>query len=216
MGVFGIPVMIGPVVGPIIGGAIANQWGWRAIFVVLAICAGVSFVGLLIFLPETHLYFFFEKKIIPQIQSGGLRPPPSLKLTPEGNFRNPVPKVKGRSPCPLPITLHAHLRCSTIFILFFLLQPRYVWPWEPFKYFVHPEIIVVALSIGLCCLCMLVTLLAITDVVCNVSCYVIIAVKWLCVYVNMYRYVFICPVYSSLQNTNTHNLSLVPVVCPLE
>jgi len=48
-----IPVMLGPSLGPLLGGVIAQYLGWRAIFWFLAIFAAVVFILLVVFLPET-------------------------------------------------------------------------------------------------------------------------------------------------------------------
>lgn len=53
LGIFGVGPLTGPSLGPIIGGALAQTLGWRAIFWFLAIFGGVFSVLLVLFLPET-------------------------------------------------------------------------------------------------------------------------------------------------------------------
>lgn len=53
--------LIGPVVAPMIGGALSAALGWRATFVFLAIFCGVVSALLLIFLPETHQHLVLKR-----------------------------------------------------------------------------------------------------------------------------------------------------------
>jgi len=53
LGIFGIGPLAGPSLGPIIGGALAQNIGWRSIFWFLAIFAGIFLLFLVLFLPET-------------------------------------------------------------------------------------------------------------------------------------------------------------------
>jgi len=53
LGIFGVGPLTGPSLGPIIGGALAQSLGWRAIFWFLSIFGGVYSVFLLLLLPET-------------------------------------------------------------------------------------------------------------------------------------------------------------------
>ncbi|BFZ60270.1 hypothetical protein YB2330_001306 [Saitoella coloradoensis] len=53
MGWFNVGPMLGPCIGPVIGGALADKYGWRAIFWFLAICGGVFLAFLVGWLPET-------------------------------------------------------------------------------------------------------------------------------------------------------------------
>jgi MFS family permease len=52
MAVFGIAVMVGPVLGPVIGGALTEYLNWRYVFYVNVPFGIVAFIGSLIFLPE--------------------------------------------------------------------------------------------------------------------------------------------------------------------
>lgn len=59
-GFFFIPYSIGPVLGPLVGGPLANAFGWRSTFIFLAVYAAVSIIVTFIFIPETHQYFAKE------------------------------------------------------------------------------------------------------------------------------------------------------------
>eukprot|EP00878_Enallax_costatus_P014863 GHUV01015558.1.p1 GENE.GHUV01015558.1~~GHUV01015558.1.p1 ORF type:complete len:334 (+),score=75.71 GHUV01015558.1:1087-2088(+) len=71
-GIFMLSVLVGPVVAPMIGGALSAALGWRATFVFLAIFCGVVGSLLLIFLPETHQHLVLkrlERKDAARVQS---------------------------------------------------------------------------------------------------------------------------------------------------
>lgn len=53
MGIFQAGLLTPVAVGPIIGGALADAWGWRSIFWFLTIYGGVFLVALVLLLPET-------------------------------------------------------------------------------------------------------------------------------------------------------------------
>ncbi|KAF6517438.1 hypothetical protein HZS61_003009 [Fusarium oxysporum f. sp. conglutinans] len=53
IGLTAVPSVLGPSLGPIIGGVLAEFLGWRSIFWFLAIFAGVTIVLLALFYPET-------------------------------------------------------------------------------------------------------------------------------------------------------------------
>ncbi|OTA91156.1 hypothetical protein M434DRAFT_397414 [Hypoxylon sp. CO27-5] len=61
-----LPVTLGPSLGPVIGGAIAEYLGWRSIFYFLAICAGINLVILLFFFPETCRNVVGDGSILPR------------------------------------------------------------------------------------------------------------------------------------------------------
>lgn len=44
--------MIGPIAGPLLGGALSQGLGWRSTFVAMAVCGGAIFLSLLFFMEE--------------------------------------------------------------------------------------------------------------------------------------------------------------------
>ncbi|KAI1382308.1 major facilitator superfamily transporter [Hypoxylon crocopeplum] len=53
VGITSLPILLAPAIGPVIGGLLAQFVGWRFIFWLLAILAGVVFIIHATFLPET-------------------------------------------------------------------------------------------------------------------------------------------------------------------
>lgn len=53
VGYTSLPILLAPAIGPVIGGVLSQTVGWRFIFWILAILAGVVFVIHAFFLPET-------------------------------------------------------------------------------------------------------------------------------------------------------------------
>lgn len=53
IGITSIPTILGPSLGPVIGGALVQTLKWRSIFWFLAIYAGFTFFAVVIFMPET-------------------------------------------------------------------------------------------------------------------------------------------------------------------
>ena len=56
LGLFFLPLLVGPIVAPIVGGALAAAFSWRATFWLLVALGGVLFVVALL-LPETHPHY---------------------------------------------------------------------------------------------------------------------------------------------------------------
>ncbi|KAI1460009.1 MFS general substrate transporter [Annulohypoxylon moriforme] len=61
-----VPITLGPSLGPVIGGAIAEYLGWRSIFWFLAACAAVNLLLLLFFFPETCRKVVGDGSILPR------------------------------------------------------------------------------------------------------------------------------------------------------
>jgi len=55
MGVYYLGALVGPAVGPILGGVMTDYIGWKSIFWLLAAISLISFVLIYIFLPETKI-----------------------------------------------------------------------------------------------------------------------------------------------------------------
>ncbi|KAK0718577.1 major facilitator superfamily domain-containing protein [Lasiosphaeria miniovina] len=53
IGITVLPIVVGPSLGPVLGGVIAQYLGWRWIFYMLAIAAGVTLTAMAFFFPET-------------------------------------------------------------------------------------------------------------------------------------------------------------------
>lgn len=53
LGLFYLGPLLGPFISPIIGGAVATAWGWRATFWVMVIVCGINVVSIIFLLPET-------------------------------------------------------------------------------------------------------------------------------------------------------------------
>lgn len=53
LGIFYLGPLLGPFLSPIIGGAVAQAWGWRATMWVMVIFCGVNVVLVMLLLPET-------------------------------------------------------------------------------------------------------------------------------------------------------------------
>lgn len=61
LGLFNIPMFVGPILGPVVGGALAQQWGWRSTFLLLIVVAALIFFAILFFLPETHHWYALRR-----------------------------------------------------------------------------------------------------------------------------------------------------------
>jgi MFS transporter, DHA2 family, multidrug resistance protein len=55
MAIFGVSVMVGPVLGPVIGGWLTDQFSWRWVFYINVPLGALAFVGILYFMRETKL-----------------------------------------------------------------------------------------------------------------------------------------------------------------
>ncbi len=53
MGLFGVAVMVGPILGPVIGGWLTESYSWRYVFYINLPIGILTFIGMATFLPET-------------------------------------------------------------------------------------------------------------------------------------------------------------------
>src|SRR6266436_1036916 len=53
MALFGVSVMVGPVLGPVIGGYLTDQFSWRWVFYINVPIGALAFAGISIFMTET-------------------------------------------------------------------------------------------------------------------------------------------------------------------
>ncbi|GAA5917312.1 hypothetical protein JCM6882_008968 [Rhodosporidiobolus microsporus] len=53
MGIYSLGAMLGPCIGPLAGGLLADRWDWHAIFFFLTAFSGIVFVLMVVCLPET-------------------------------------------------------------------------------------------------------------------------------------------------------------------
>ena len=60
MGTFLSPMAVGPVIAPVLGGAVGDAFGWRGTFVLLAVLTMFISVLAFIVVPESHHYFVLE------------------------------------------------------------------------------------------------------------------------------------------------------------
>eukprot|EP00877_Chromochloris_zofingiensis_P010564 jgi/Chrzof1/5761/Cz16g14250.t1 len=71
-GIFMVPLLVGPILGPLIGGGLSQALGWRSTFVALVIAAGLAFILILACYRETHQYLVLQRHISKQsIAEGG-------------------------------------------------------------------------------------------------------------------------------------------------
>ncbi|KAI2471360.1 MFS general substrate transporter [Annulohypoxylon bovei var. microspora] len=90
-----VPVTLGPSLGPVIGGAIAEFLGWRSIFWFLAGCAGVNLVILLCFFPETCRKVVGDGSILPRRRNQTV-----LQLVRNRRQKKPASDSESSTPAP--------------------------------------------------------------------------------------------------------------------
>ncbi|KAL3424650.1 MFS multidrug resistance [Phlyctema vagabunda] len=75
MGVFYLGPLMGPLLAPIIGGGLAQAWGWRSTQWFLTIYSGILFFTLMFCLPETLIVKKVPASLsLPQDEKPGIRP----------------------------------------------------------------------------------------------------------------------------------------------
>ncbi|KAL5387044.1 hypothetical protein PMIN02_008233 [Paraphaeosphaeria minitans] len=68
IGYITIPAVVGPTVGPMIGGALAEYLGWRSVFWFLTICATIYLVFYIVVVPETCREIVGDGSVIPPLE----------------------------------------------------------------------------------------------------------------------------------------------------
>jgi multidrug resistance protein len=56
MGLFLVPLLVGPIIGPLVGGVLSNFFGWRSTFISLGVLAVISISMIVLCVPETNHY----------------------------------------------------------------------------------------------------------------------------------------------------------------
>jgi MFS family permease len=106
--------LVGPIPGPILGGALSQAFSWRSTFIAIAMYAGVIILPLLAFLPETHHYRKLQKlqKADPaaaatvQEREFIFETPPVFKAP-----YYPLQVIHQELYCDAPTALYAHVTC---------------------------------------------------------------------------------------------------------
>lgn len=80
MGIFYLGPLCGPLFAPIIGGALAQGWGWRSTLWFSAIYGGITLVFIFLALPET-LYVAKESTLPPSLESEAMQEPLGQRLS---------------------------------------------------------------------------------------------------------------------------------------
>ncbi|KAI9892023.1 MAG: hypothetical protein M1814_002218 [Vezdaea aestivalis] len=89
MGIFYLGPLCGPLLAPIIGGAVAQKWGWRSTQWTLTIFGVIVLLLVLFSLPETlkkqeFIGVHFQNQNHPKSELGTVNPAPSLRGTTSG------------------------------------------------------------------------------------------------------------------------------------
>ena len=131
MGLFLVPLLVGPVVGPFIGGILTNWFGWRSTFIALAIMAVASAALTLLFVPETHHYLTIQR-----LTHSTSKNPDDLQKNPPIRIREAETILKPGFVAPwrplvflgdltiIPHTLLCNFNFATLFILLTLMANR--------------------------------------------------------------------------------------------
>lgn len=115
MGLLSIPILVGPVVGPLMGGGLAYRLGWRSTFVAMAILGGLIFAGMLLLLEETS-HHHVERRLSRTASKSNLRPPSFREPIARPRFELPwAPLVHLCDPVILPSALATIVMFATMF-----------------------------------------------------------------------------------------------------
>ncbi|GBF93552.1 hypothetical protein Rsub_06272 [Raphidocelis subcapitata] len=61
MGFASLPVLVGPILGPLVGGGLSQALGWRSTFAAMAIFGALVLAALLLFMEETHHHYVLHR-----------------------------------------------------------------------------------------------------------------------------------------------------------
>jgi MFS family permease len=86
--------MVGPAVGPILGGVLADKLGWRAIFWFMCIGSGTCALGMFLFLPETLRSLVGNGSIKPPVIYRPLVPIIGRSHLPDGRCTKAPPRAR--------------------------------------------------------------------------------------------------------------------------
>ncbi|BEI95796.1 hypothetical protein CcaverHIS631_0107450 [Cutaneotrichosporon cavernicola] len=109
MAIFTCGAMIGPAIGPFLGGLLAQTLGWRSVFWFLTIATICVMVPFLFFYPET----------LRSIVGDGSIPPPPLNASPIALWHMHQQKKAGVEPDPIDRPLHKKYNPLSAFLILF-------------------------------------------------------------------------------------------------
>jgi MFS family permease len=127
MGWFLVPLLVGPIAAPIVGGALAAYAGWRSTMYLLLGLA-VALLGLAAFLPETHHYHVLHDRIC-KGKSKGADSAAAAAAAPSSTTTTSVAVLSSSPPSPSPEELHASLPV-----------PVLVSPFHPLAFLVEKDL----------------------------------------------------------------------------
>lgn len=125
MSAWTLPILLGPTLGPVIGGYLSTYAGWRWNFYLLTIWAGVMLVLCVFFLPETYPPVLLErkaKKLRKETGNQDLRAPSELSgRTPKqlllANIVRPT-RMLVRSPIVFILSLYIAVIYGYLYLMF--------------------------------------------------------------------------------------------------
>jgi len=130
---------LGPIIGPICGGFIAERLGWRWAYWILVSVAGTVTILITIFMKESNITILLQRKtarLSHDLDRHDLAPLLQLKLTKGELIRRslirPI-KLLTRSPIALLISLYIATIYSTLYLLFTTIPTVFedVYGWSP-------------------------------------------------------------------------------------
>eukprot|EP01116_Phalansterium_solitarium_P017141 TRINITY_DN4145_c0_g1_i2.p1 TRINITY_DN4145_c0_g1~~TRINITY_DN4145_c0_g1_i2.p1 ORF type:complete len:555 (+),score=158.31 TRINITY_DN4145_c0_g1_i2:122-1786(+) len=131
-GIFGIPLQVGPILGPIVGGALANAYGWRSTFVLIAILAAIMSVLVFFLVPETLHYLVAEQDVKRAQREAAAAPKQPTAVGGQGDEKaSAAEPAAAAGPLTNPIP-----------------KPKLAGPWEPLLFLRFPMFAWLAWTVG--------------------------------------------------------------------